>query len=196
MGTLSSKGTPSLGFPGSSGGKESTCNSGDLGWIPGLGRSPGGGHGNPLQYSCLENPKHRGARRATVHGMAESEMPQHNAQHSVATPSLLTEQAQIWRTILKTHPRDAMFHCRLSGSEGPLRAYTTSSHFQLSRPVVPNLFGTSFAEDNFSMNQGARDAFRMIQVHYIYCVLYFYCYYVSSTSDHQALGPRDCRPML
>ena len=94
------------------------------------------------------------------------------------------------------HPRDAMFHCRLSGSEGPLRAYTTSLHFQLSRPVVPNLFGTSFAEDNFSMNQGAGEAFRMIQEHYIYCVLYFYYYYVSSISDHQALGPKDCRPML
>ena len=46
----------SYGFPGSSDGKESTCNVGDLGSIPGLGRSPGGGHGNPLQYSCLENP--------------------------------------------------------------------------------------------------------------------------------------------
>ena len=45
-----------LGFPGSSDGKESTCNVGDLGSVPGLGRSPGGGHGNPLQYSCLENP--------------------------------------------------------------------------------------------------------------------------------------------
>ena len=45
-----------LGFPGGSDGKESTCNAGDLGSIPGLGRSPGGGHGNPLQYSCLENP--------------------------------------------------------------------------------------------------------------------------------------------
>ena len=43
-------------FPGSSDSKESACNSGDLGSIPGLGRSPGGGHGNPLQYSCLENP--------------------------------------------------------------------------------------------------------------------------------------------
>ena len=43
-------------FPGSSNGKESACNAGDLGSIPGLGRSPGGGHGNPLQYSCLENP--------------------------------------------------------------------------------------------------------------------------------------------
>ena len=46
----------SLGFPGGSDGKESACNAGDLGSIPGLGRSPGGGHGNPLQYSCLENP--------------------------------------------------------------------------------------------------------------------------------------------
>ena len=45
-----------LGFPGGSDGKESTCNAGDLGLIPGLGRSPGGGHGKPLQYSCLENP--------------------------------------------------------------------------------------------------------------------------------------------
>ena len=45
-----------LGFPGGSGGKESTCNAGDLGSIPGLGRSLGGGHGDPFQYSWLENP--------------------------------------------------------------------------------------------------------------------------------------------
>ena len=45
-----------LGFPGGSDGKESACKEGDLGSVPGLGRSPGGGHGNPLQYSCLENP--------------------------------------------------------------------------------------------------------------------------------------------
>ena len=42
------------GFPGGSDGKESSCNVGDMGSIPGLGGSPGGGHGNPLQYSCLE----------------------------------------------------------------------------------------------------------------------------------------------
>ena len=48
-----------LDFPGGSGGKESACNVGDLGSIPGLGRSPGGGHGNPLQYSCLKNPTDR-----------------------------------------------------------------------------------------------------------------------------------------
>ena len=46
-----------MGFPGGSDGEESACNVGDLGSIPGLGRSPGGGHGNPLQYSCLENPQ-------------------------------------------------------------------------------------------------------------------------------------------
>ena len=46
-----------MGFPGGSKGKESACNAGDLGSIPGLGRSPGGGQGNPLQYSCLENPQ-------------------------------------------------------------------------------------------------------------------------------------------
>ena len=45
-----------MDFPGGSDGKESACNVGDLSSIPGLGRSPGGGHGNPLHYSCLENP--------------------------------------------------------------------------------------------------------------------------------------------
>ena len=50
-----------LGFPGGSDGKDSASNVGDLGLIPGLGRSAGEGHGNPLQYSCLENPMDRGA---------------------------------------------------------------------------------------------------------------------------------------
>ena len=62
----------SLGFPADSDGKESACNAGDLALIPELGRSPGGGHGNPLQYSCLENPMDRGAWRATVHGVEKS----------------------------------------------------------------------------------------------------------------------------
>ena len=44
-----------------------------LGYIPGLGRSPGEGHGNPLQYSCLENPMDRGSWRATVHGVTKSQ---------------------------------------------------------------------------------------------------------------------------
>ena len=49
-----------MGFPGSSAGKESICNVGDLGLIPGLGRSPGEGNGYPLQYSCLQNSMDRG----------------------------------------------------------------------------------------------------------------------------------------
>ena len=59
-----------MGFRHSSIGKESACNAGDLGLIPGSGRSPGEGKGNPLQYSCLENLMDRGAWQATVHGVA------------------------------------------------------------------------------------------------------------------------------
>ena len=60
-----------LSFPGGSDGKESACKVGDLGLIPGLGRSPGEGNGNPLQYSCLENSRDRGDWWATVHGVME-----------------------------------------------------------------------------------------------------------------------------
>ena len=61
-----------LAFPRGSDGKKSGCNAGDLGLIPGLGRSPGGGHGKPLQYSCLKNPMGRGAWWAIVHGVTNS----------------------------------------------------------------------------------------------------------------------------
>ena len=60
-------------FHGGSEGKESACNVGNLGSIPGLGRSTGEGNGYPLQYSCLENPMDRGAWRATVCGIAKSQ---------------------------------------------------------------------------------------------------------------------------
>jgi len=59
------------GSPGGSDGKEPACNSGDLGSIPGWGRSPGGGYGNPLQYPCLENPMDRGDWWATFHGVTK-----------------------------------------------------------------------------------------------------------------------------
>ena len=58
---------------GGSDGKESACDAGDPGSIPGLERSPGGEHGNPLQYPCLENPMDRGALGATVHGVTKSQ---------------------------------------------------------------------------------------------------------------------------
>ena len=64
-----------MGFPGGSVGKESACkagDAGDAGSIPGAERSPGGGHGNPLQYSCLKNPMDRGAWWVTVHRVEKS----------------------------------------------------------------------------------------------------------------------------
>ena len=61
------------GFPGSSDGKESVYNVGDLASISGSGRSLGEGSGNPLQYSCLENPMDRGAWWDTVHGVVKSQ---------------------------------------------------------------------------------------------------------------------------
>ena len=57
--------------PGGSGGKESACNAGDLGSIPGLGRSPGERNGNPFQYSCLGDSMDWGACQTTIHGVTE-----------------------------------------------------------------------------------------------------------------------------
>ena len=59
-------------FPGGSDGKESACNAGDLGSMPGLGKYPGEGNSNLLQYSCLDNPTNTGACQATVHGVANN----------------------------------------------------------------------------------------------------------------------------
>ena len=70
--TQESKSLPG-GFPGGSDGKVSAYNVGDPGLIPGSGRSSGEGNGNPLQYSCLENPMDQGAWGATVHGVAMSQ---------------------------------------------------------------------------------------------------------------------------
>ena len=73
------------GFPGNSDGKESACNVGAPGLIPGLGRSPGEGNGNPFQYSCLENSTDRAALQATVHGVTESDMTEGLSLHSLMT---------------------------------------------------------------------------------------------------------------
>ena len=78
-----------LGFPGGSDGKESVCNAGDLGLIPGSGRSPGERHGNPLQYLAWRIPKDRGAWRVTVHGIAESDayMTEHLTLQPLVSPT-------------------------------------------------------------------------------------------------------------
>ena len=64
-----------MGFPKWCSGKESTCNAGDAGLIPGSGRSPKEGNGSPLQYACLDNPMDRGTWRPTVHGVVAKSHP-------------------------------------------------------------------------------------------------------------------------
>ena len=86
--------SPPLGFPGGSDGKESTCNARDPGLIPGSRRSPVEGNGNPLQYSCLENPMDRGAWQAIVHGVTKS------GTRSVMSPS---RTISIWGVLLQSH---------------------------------------------------------------------------------------------
>ena len=72
QGSFRRNGVTLMGFPGGSEVKASASHVGDLGLIPGSGRSPGEGNGNPLQYSCLENPMDGGVWWATVHGVAKS----------------------------------------------------------------------------------------------------------------------------
>ena len=71
------------GFPGSSVSEESACSAGDLGLIPGWGRSPGEGNGNPLQYSCLENPMPEEPRRLHLWGRKSQTQPSNEAHHHI-----------------------------------------------------------------------------------------------------------------
>ena len=78
-----------MGFPGGSEDKAFAYNAGDPGSIPGLGRSPGEGNGNPLQYSCLKNPMDRGAWQATVHGVTKSQTRLNDFTHTVGLNAMI-----------------------------------------------------------------------------------------------------------
>ena len=84
-----------MGFPGGSGGKASTCNAEDPGSIPRSGRSPREGNGNPLQHSCLENSMDRRAWRAVVCGAAKSQT-QWGRTHHAGLITVLCEAGEFW----------------------------------------------------------------------------------------------------
>ena len=94
-------------FPGGSEVKASACNARDLGSIPGSGKSPGEGNGNPLQYSCLENPMDRGAWLATVHRVAKSRTRLSNFTHSL-THSLTKIKQQMKQEHLMKMRKDTL----------------------------------------------------------------------------------------
>ena len=122
------------GFPGGSDGKESSCNAGDRGSIPGSGRSSEKGNGYPVQYSCLQNPTDRGAWQTTVHGITKSQTQLNEYLYSHCfydsikdrtfscnragptsscwlKPNLGTCKPHSWQGIQLSHPRYVDSHC-------------------------------------------------------------------------------------
>ena len=123
-----------MDFPGGSGGKESACKAGDPGSIPGLGRSSGEGNGNPFQYSCLENSMDRGAWRATVHEVAESDI----SEWTHINIKLLF--IQIFRnTVSLGEVNDTISPCRLE-----LEAWSKPLLCEISSAREPGLLSPSF----------------------------------------------------
>ena len=118
----------------SSVGEEYACNAGDWGSIPGSGRSPGEGNGNPLQYSCLENPTDRGAWQATVHGIAR-------VGHDLATKP---------PTMLHSHCSEARGFCSLlSYSETQSNGTNCLlQYYQLPRPTERGLWKVLYKQSN------------------------------------------------
>ena len=94
-----------MGFPGGSVVKNLPANTGDTDLIPGSGRSPGGRNGNPLQYSCLENPIDRGAWWATVHGVTKSQTWLRNW-----TTKTIISKLRKWFTTLQVNWPVKKFH--------------------------------------------------------------------------------------
>ena len=129
------------GFPGGSVVKNPPANAGDVGSVPRLGRCPGKGHGNPLQYSCLENPMDWGACRATVHGVTEldtAEATQHAMLHALHTPLHTPKSSHHPKLKLCTHGIKTL-HSSLLPGPGNLCSTFLSLICQLQ---VPHISGT------------------------------------------------------
>ena len=95
-------------------GKESAYNVGDEGSVPGWGRSPGGGHSNPLQYSCLENPMDRGAWWATVHGVTEKSDTTEAAEQKHTSSRQTSSRTYFHMSLCSKHAqRESYFECSL-----------------------------------------------------------------------------------
>ena len=96
-----------FGFPGGSDNKERIClQSGRPGSIPGLGRPPGGGHGKPLQNSCLENPMDRGAWQAVIHGITKSRTPLNMTKHNSVRGQMATKLHKVYIRLIQIQSQD------------------------------------------------------------------------------------------
>ena len=151
----------SRGLPGCLEGKESARSAGDPGSISGSERSPGGGHGNPLEYSCLENPMDRGAWRATVHRVAKSQTGLSKARathtHTHTHPQTLTHTDSHTHVSLQNQASELWGLCcpldRLLALQGAGPPDTPP--LQLGHPSAPNrtLVSFSFSRQNVSKRQ-------------------------------------------
>ena len=139
--------------------KKSACNAGYLGSIPGLGRSPGGEHGNPLQYSCLENSMDRGAWRATVHRVAQSRTGRKRLSSSSRLQSVQFSGSEVSDS-LRPHGLHAAHQASLSTTNSwsllkllSIESVMPSNHLILSRPLLlpPSVF-PSIRWETFQMS--------------------------------------------
>ena len=98
------------GFPGGSDGKESACNARNLSLLPGFKRSSGKGNGDPLQYSCLENPRDGGAWWASVYGVAQSQTrlkrPSSNSSSTSLVAQMVKRLSRMWETRVQSLGRE------------------------------------------------------------------------------------------
>ena len=121
------------GFPGSSSGKESACNEGDPSSVPGSSRTPGEGNSNPLQDSCLENPKDRRAWGPLVHGAAELDMTE-------------------WLEHAHSHTRKLYLRRKKVLKEQTYRKYTKNANNKITIAILKTEMGKRFYYDKRKYN--------------------------------------------